>query len=160
MSESNTTRIGHPGITAATFVSGIRDISPGAGDAVAVVVDSNGQLGTLSSSARFKEQVENMGEASEGLLKLRPVTFRWRGKPDAPRQFGLIAEEVEQVVPELVVRTKDGQTQAVLYHELPAMLVNELQKQQRRIEVQDELIASLQARLAALEAASRATTER
>jgi hypothetical protein len=149
--ESNTTRIGHPGISTAAFLSGVRGAATGVADAIPVVIDSAGQLGTISSSVRFKEQIEDMGEASEGLLKLRPVTFRWRGKADAPRQFGLIAEEVEKVVPELVVHAKDGQAETVLYSELPAMLVNELQKQERRIEEQASEIRELQSRLAKLE---------
>ena len=137
------------------------------GTAIPVLIDSNGQLGTVSSSARFKDEIQDMGEATEGLLKLRPVTFRYKGRPEGRTQFGLIAEEVEKVMPELVVCSSSGEVETVLYHEMPAMLLNELQKQQREIEElkleheaqkqnatiaeQREHIRLLEARLAALE---------
>ncbi len=96
-----------------------------------------------------------MGDASNNLLRLRPVTFRYK-KPDSdgnrPLQFGLIAEEVAEVYPELVVKGKDGQIEAVEYTKLPAMLLNELQREHRHAEQQDEAIRKLEARLAAIEA--------
>jgi len=114
----------------------------------AVVVNSNGELGIESSSRRYKDDIQDMGDASKGLLQLRPVTFHYK-KPDTdgsnPLEYGLIAEEVATVYPELVVRGKDGQVQTVQYQKLPAMLLNELQKQ-------NETIRKLEARLAALEA--------
>jgi len=135
-----------------------------------VVINSNGQLGVEGvSSRRYKEEIQDMGEASEGLLRLRPVTFHYK-KPDTdgskPLEYGLIAEEVADVYPELVVRGKDGQVESVQYAKLPAMLLNELQKehrnaeqqsrhaeeQDRRAQQQDETIKKLEARLAALEA--------
>jgi hypothetical protein len=100
----------------------------------AVVVDANGQLGTMSSSRRYKQDIQPMAEASERLLKLRPFTFRYK-QPNAlgekPIQYGLIAEEVAEVLPELVVLNKDGQPESVAYHLLPSLLLNELQKEHR-----------------------------
>ena len=121
-------------------------------DAIPVVIDSAGQLGTVSSSARFKEEISDMAEASSGLLKLRPVSFRYKGQAGDRKQFGLIAEEVEEVLPELVVCDSSGGPETVLYHEMPAMLLNELQKQQKRLESAGR-DRGLEARLAALEAA-------
>jgi hypothetical protein len=95
-----------------------------------------------------------MAESSSGLLRLRPVTFRYKQHPDGVKQFGLIAEEVERVLPELVVHDASGEAETVLYHELPAMLLNEIQKQQKLIECQIREIDSLNARVAALEKAS------
>jgi Chaperone of endosialidase len=89
-----------------------------------------------------------MGEATEGLLRLRPVTFRYKAQPEGRTQFGLIAEEVEKVMPELVVCSSSGEVETVLYHEMPAMLLNELQKQQLQInELQKQRTAG-RARLA------------
>ncbi|MGH7266005.1 MAG: tail fiber domain-containing protein [Candidatus Rokuibacteriota bacterium] len=97
------------------------------------------------SSSRFKEDVRDIGDASRGLGRLRPVTFRYRrAEADGthPRQYGLIAEEVAAVYPELVQYGATGRPLAVRYHELPAMLLNELQRQQRQLEAQrDELRA-------------------
>ena len=120
------------------------------------MIDANGQLGTVSSSRRFKEDIQDMGEASSGLLRLRPVTFRYQ-KPFAdgskPVEYGLIAEEVVEVYPDLVVKGADGQVETVQYQKLTPMLLNELQKEHQHVR-------QLQARLAALEAmlASRTTT--
>jgi len=130
-----------------------------------VVINSNGQLGVqpmVVSSRRYKEDIQDMSDASSGLLRLRPVTFHYKkAAPDGsrPLEFGLIAEEVDAVYPDLVVRGPDGQIESVQYSKLPAMLLNELQKQyrraeqqDRRAEQQDETIRKLEARLAALEA--------
>lgn len=152
--ESSTIRIGSAAQTS-TFIAGISNTVLG-GEA-GVVVNSAGQLGTVFSSARFKERIRDMGEASSGLLKLRPVTFHYRGQPEESDSihYGLIAEEVDEVMPELVVHESTGEARTVRYHEMPAILVNELQKQQRRIEKQEELIQALEARLVALEEVSR-----
>jgi len=115
-----------------------------------VVINANGQLGVQSapSARRYKEAIQDMGDASSGLLRLRPVTFHYK-KPNAdgskPLEYGLIAEEVDAVYPELVVRGPDGQVETVQYSKLPTMLLNELQKQ-------DEMIRKLEARIGALEA--------
>ena len=115
---------------------------------VPVMVDPTGQLGTVSSSRRFKEDIQDMGDASSGLLRLRPVIFRYK-QPyqdgSKPVDYGLIAEEVAQVYPDLAVKGADGQIETVQYQKLTPMLLNELQKQA-------EQIRSLEDRLAALEA--------
>jgi hypothetical protein len=121
------------------------------------MIDSAGQLGTVSSSRRFKDDVADMAGASDVLMKLRPVTFHYKSDQDpAGRrlQYGLIAEEVAELNPGLVARSADGQVETVLYQFLPPMLLNEVQKQQRTIEAQAAEIAALKretARIAALE---------
>jgi hypothetical protein len=139
--ESGIIRIGTVGTQTAAFVAGVHGVTTG-GTAIPVMVDADGQLGTISSSARFKDEIQDMGEATEGLLRLRPVTFRYKAQQEGRAQFGLIAEEVEKVMPELVVCSSSGEAETVLYHEMPAMLLNELQKQQREIqELKSELSA-------------------
>jgi hypothetical protein len=150
--EGNTIRIGNSSQTR-TFIAGIRGVTTGRADAVAVLIDSNGQLGTVSSSCRFKKDMQDMGETSSRLMELRPVTFRYKAQPDGPLQYGLIAEEVEQVMPELVVRDATGQPETVAYHELPAMLLNELQKQHATIQAQQAQLGAQQTEIAGLRAA-------
>jgi hypothetical protein len=114
-----------------------------------VVVDSAGQLGTLSSSRDVKDHIADMGAASESLLELRPVKFYYKSDEDddgRSLQYGLIAEEVAKVAPELVARSADGRIETVYYQLLPPMLLNEYQKQQRRIEVLETRLASLEAK--------------
>ncbi len=119
------------GCEAKTIIAAIRGVTTANQDAVDVVIDSAGQLGTVSSSRRYKEDIHDMAGASDGLLRLRPVTFRYK-KPYAdgskPVQYGLIAEEVAEVFPDLVARNKDGQVETVQYWKLSAMLLNEIQK--------------------------------
>jgi hypothetical protein len=149
--ESNTIRIGN--MITRTFIAGISGVTTG-GTGAAVLVDSNGQLGTISSSRRFKDEIQDMGEASSGLLKLRPVIFRYKQAQEDgshPLQYGLIAEEVAEVNPRLVQFDKDGQPQTVLYHLLPAMLLNEFQKQHQQIEAQEKVIQFQQEQLKAQE---------
>jgi hypothetical protein len=156
---SNNIMIGNQGVAAddsvirigdiqtKVFVAGISGVTTG-GAAIPVVIDSNGQLGTVSSSRRFKEDIADMGQASSDLSRLRPVTYRYK-KPYAdgskPLDYGLIAEEVAEIYPDLVVKSKDGQIETVQYQKLTPMLLNEIQKQ-------SETIRSLESRLAALEA--------
>jgi hypothetical protein len=85
------------------------------------------------SSARFKRDIHDMGRSSSGLMKLRPVTFRYRNDPDGIRQYGLVAEEVARVYPELVSYDPDGKVQTVNYLTLTSMLLNELQKQTTQV---------------------------
>src|SRR5262249_49102774 len=123
--ESKTIRIGTQGTETATFIAGI------SGSAVtgnAVVVSSTGKLGIVVSSARFKRDIHDMGGASTGLMKLRPVTFRYKNDPGGIRQYGLVAEEVARVYPELVSYAPDGKVETVNYLTLTSMLLNELQK--------------------------------
>ena len=152
--DGGTIRVGTPGTHSSFFVAGVRGVTTSNNNAVNVVIDSNGQLGTLSSSRRFKEDIHDMGEASSGLLRLRPVTFRYQ-KPFAdgskPVQYGLIAEEVAEVYPDLVTRLADGQVETVKYQVLDSMLLNELQKEHQRFQQQVEAIRLLQTRITALE---------
>jgi hypothetical protein len=130
--ESSTIRIGNSNQTK-TFIAGIHGaVLAGGGQ---VVVNSVGQLGRAASSERFKEEIRPIGEESEAILALRPVTFRYKKEID-PRgmlQFGLVAEEVEKVNPNLVVRDSDGKPYTVRYDAVNAMLLNEFLKQHRRV---------------------------
>jgi Chaperone of endosialidase len=142
--EASTTRIGTNTSQTRAFIAGVNGVMTG-GTGTPVLIDSNGQLGTVSSSARFKDDIQDMGEATERLLKLRPVTFRYKAQPEGRTQFGLIGEEVESVMPELVVCSSSGEVETVLYHEMPAMLLNELQKQQREIQALKAELSALRA---------------
>lgn len=126
--QSNTIKIGEQGTQTATFIAGISGSAVTGAD---VVVNSSGKLGVVVSSARYKSDIRNMGEASSNLMKLRPVTFRYKDDPQATKQYGLVAEEVERLYPELVTRSTDGQVQSVRYSMLTSMLLNELQKERR-----------------------------
>src|SRR5262249_48568540 len=143
---SNTIRIGTAGTQTATFIAGIRGAATGIANAVPVLIDSNGQLGTVSSSRRFKEHIRPMAATSSKLMQLRPVTFRYKRQldPSGSTQYGLIAEDVEKVMPELVARDRNEKIETVKYQMLVPMLLNELQKAHRHIEVQDERIAVLE----------------
>jgi uncharacterized coiled-coil protein SlyX len=103
---------------------------------VAVFVNSNGRLGTSTSSQRFKKDIKPMGRASEAILALKPVTFHYKKELDADRipQFGLVAEDVEKVNPDLIVRDKDGKPYSVRYEQVNAMLLNEFLKEHREVE--------------------------
>jgi len=156
--ESNTIRVGSA--QTALFAAGIYGQTSASG--LAVYVASDGRLGTTTSSRRYKEQITDMNAESDVLLKLRPVSFYYRPELDEThlRQYGLVAEEVAEVAPELVAYDEDGTTQTVRYHFVNAMLLNELQKQRRLVEAerraneeQRTIIAGLEARLAKLEAA-------
>jgi hypothetical protein len=139
-------RIGTPGTQTSTFIAGIYGSMTGL-QGVNVVVDVNGNLGTVSSSRRYKEDIQDMADASDGLMQLRPVTFRYKQAYEdgsKPVQYGLIAEEVEEVYPDLVARSADGQVESVRYQLLDPMLLNELQKQHATIDAQKEQIASQQ----------------
>ena len=128
--EANTILIGHQGSQTATFIAGISGISV-TGDAV--VVSNTGQLGIVVSSARYKRDIHDMDAVSDNLMKLRPVTFRYKSDPTGTRQYGLIAEEVARMYPELVTIGADGRVESVHYHELIPMLLNEIQKQAEQI---------------------------
>ncbi|MGA2372771.1 MAG: tail fiber domain-containing protein [Candidatus Korobacteraceae bacterium] len=152
--ESNTIRIGTPGTDNGTqhaaYIAGIYDVnSP---SSIPVYINSNGQLGTVVSSRRFKEQVTDMGDSTSALMKLRPVTFLYKpeyANGDRTLQYGLIAEEVAQVYPELVAYDNDGQPYTVRYQYITTMLLNEVQKQYRRAEHQSEIVATQQAQIKA-----------
>jgi hypothetical protein len=144
--ESNTMYLGRVGTQTKTFIAGVRGITTVNPNAIAVMIDSAGQLGTVSSSRRYKEDIRQMAEASRRLLQLRPVTFRYTrafGDGSKPVQFGLIAEEVADVFPELVVTNAEGQPETVHYEKLNVLLLNELQEQQRRIELLERRLDEL-----------------
>ena len=155
-SDNGTIRIGTPGTQSVFVAAGIRGITTGINNAIPVVIDSNGQMGTVSSSRRFKEDIQDMGAASHDLMRLRPVTFRYK-KPFAdgskPIQYGLIAEEVADVYPDLVAHSADGKIETVKYQVLDSMLLNEIQLQEAEIGAQKDQIRLLEHRLARLEAA-------
>jgi hypothetical protein len=150
--ESGTIRIGDPNVHTGTFVAGISGTSVSGST---VMVNGVGQLGVSPSARRYKEDIRDLGHASSGVLNLRPVTFRYKeGVVEGPRpvEFGLIAEEVAELYPDLVVYDEEGRPYSVRYHLLSPMLLNELQKQQRRLGEQEELLERLRGRLARLEA--------
>src|SRR5437660_668152 len=131
--EANTIRIGKQGTQKSTFIAGIFG-TPVTGSTV--VVNSTGKLGVVSSSARFKEAIKPMDKASEAILELKPVSFRYKEAidPDKVPQFGLIAEEVEKVSSDLVVRDENGKISTVRYEAVNAMLLNEFLKEHRTVE--------------------------
>jgi hypothetical protein len=109
-----------------------------------------GQLGTISSSRRFKEDIRDMDNATERLMDLRPVLFRFKGR-EGPDEYGLIAEEVAEVFPDLVVYDSEGKPETVRYHLLSTMLLNELHKEHERVDGLVSELAALTERLAAVE---------
>ncbi|HJW39523.1 MAG TPA: tail fiber domain-containing protein [Candidatus Udaeobacter sp.] len=146
--DTSTIRIGEPATQNRAFIAGIHGVTTGNGDAIAVLIDSAGQLGTMSSSARFKKNVKTMGEASEAILALNPVTFQYKTDKTGIQQFGLIAEEVAQVNPDLVVRDKNGEIYSVRYDQVNAMLLNEFLKEHRKVEQQDRKLERQEATIA------------
>jgi hypothetical protein len=121
---------------------------------VPVLVSSSGQLGVASSSRRFKKDIQDMGDATASLMRLRPVTYRYKQPFEdgsQPIQYGLIAEEVEEVYPELVAHSADGKIETVKYQLLDSMLLNEMQKQRATITVQENTITAQQEKIRSLE---------
>src|SRR5882724_228786 len=146
--ESGTIRIGSFCCQNRVFVPGISGVTVSGG--ATVYIKSDGQLGTSTSSARFKQDIRDMDKASETLLALRPVTFHYKPEfdPEGIAQFGLIAEEVEQVSPDLVLRDKDGKAYSVRYEQVNAMLLNEFLKEHRKVQEQDRKIEEQEAKIA------------
>ena len=120
-------------------------MTTGVADAVNVLIDSNGQLGTLSSSLRFKKEIKRMDNTSEAIHALKPVTFHYKSDTTGTPQFGLIAEEVAEVSPDLVVRDADGEIYTVRYEAVNAMLLNEFLKEHKKVEQLEGTVASLAA---------------
>jgi hypothetical protein len=113
----------------------------------AVFVNADHQLGTATSSRRFKEQIKPMEQASEALFSLKPVIFRYKKEidPAGTTQFGLVAEDVEKINPDLIVRDKKDKPDSVRYDQVNAMLLNEFLKEHRKVEKLEETVASLAA---------------
>jgi hypothetical protein len=149
--EGHTIRIGSEFQTR-TFIAAIRGVTTGNADAVNVVIDSNGQLGTMSSSRRYKNEIKPMDNASEAIHALKPVTFHYKSDASGTPQFGLIAEEVADVNPNLVVRDENGEIYTVRYEQINAMLLNEFLKEHRIVQEQGATIARQQKQIEALTA--------
>jgi trimeric autotransporter adhesin len=147
--ESNTIRIGGTGSQTNTFIAGISGATVPGG--VGVIIDSTGHMGTIVSSERFKNSIKPMDKASEAILALKPVTFRYKHEldPSGIPQFGLVAEQVEKVNPDLVARDNQGRPYTVRYEAVNAMLLNEFLKDHRKVAVQEATITQLKAELQA-----------
>jgi len=145
--DANKIRIGKQGTQTGTFVAGIFGSTVASG--VGVIVNSSGQLGTVLSSERFKEAITPMDKVSEAILALKPVTFLYKQAldPHATPQFGLIAEEVEKVNPDLVVRDADGRVNTVRYDAVNAMLLNEFLKEHRTVQEVKSTLAKQEANM-------------
>src|SRR5438874_2466651 len=145
--EAATIRLGKQGTQNGTFIAGIFGVTV---TGSAVLVNSNGKLGVTTSSARFKEAIKPMDKASEAILALKPVTFRYKHEldPDGIPQFGLVAEQVEKIDPDLVVRGEDGKVNTVRYEAVNAMLLNEFLKEHRNVAEQQSTIAELKTTVA------------
>jgi hypothetical protein len=147
--ESSTIRIGSDQSRA--FIAGIRGVL--VADSVPVVIDPAGQLGTIGgSSQRLKDHVKPMGEASEDILALKPVTFQYKSDVKRTPQFGLVAEDVAAVNSDLVVRDEKGEIYSVRYDQVNAMLLNEFLKAHRKMQTQEAAIARQQKQIEALTA--------
>jgi hypothetical protein len=149
--ESNTIRIGTEGTQKKTFIAGISTtgvMGP------AVKISSSGQIGVAPSSARFKQEIQSMDKASEALLALRPVTFRYKPEidPEGVPQFGLVAEDVEKVNPALVARDANGEAYTVRSEAVNAMLLNEFLKEHRKVQELEANAARQQKQIEALTA--------
>ena len=142
--EANTIRIGTQGTQTNAYLAGIYQTNIARG--LVVKVDSDGHLGTVGSSERFKDEIKPMNKASEAILGLKPVTFHYKKELDPERtpQFGLVAEEVEKVNPDLVVRDKEGKPYTVRYDAVNAMLLNEFLKEHCKVEEQSANITQLE----------------
>ena len=143
--ESKTIRIGKVGTQTNTFIAGISGVTVAGG--VGVIIDTNGHLGTVVSSERFKDSIQPMDKASEAILSLRPVTFRYKPEldPEGVPQFGLVAEEVKKVDPDLVARDERGKPYTVRYDAVNAMLLNEFLKEHREVGEQGDQMTDLKA---------------
>ena len=144
--ESGTMRVGDSPDITRTFIAGIRGVAVSGSP---VVVGGGGQLGVAASSRKFKDDIKPMEKASEAILALKPVTFRYKKNidPDGTAQFGLVAEDVEKINPDLVVHDQEGKPYSVRYNEVNAMLLNEFLKARQQIDAQQKQIDALTAGL-------------
>ena len=148
--ESRKIRIGRQGTQTGTFIAGISGVTVANG--VGVIIDTNGQLGTVVSSQRFKDEIKPMDKASEAILALQPVTFHYKQEldPNSIPQFGLVAEQVEKINPDLVARDEQGKPYSVRYEAVNAMLLNEFLKEHRTVEDLKAIVAQQQEQIEAL----------
>jgi len=142
--ESSTIRIGGPFQTR-VFIAGIRGVPTGIANAVPILIDSAGQLGTASSSRRFKKDIRPMDKSREAILALQPVRFEYKSDHSETPQFGLIAEDVAKVDPNLVVRDEQGEIYTVRYDAVNAMLLNEFLKEHQKVEQQERRLQQQEA---------------
>ena len=149
--EGSTIRIGTTGEQSATYIAGIAGQTVGAGGSTCYV-DNDGKLGVFLSAHRFKTDIADMATASEAILALRPVTFHYKPELDKTGipQFGLVAEEVEAINPDLVTRDKEGKVSTVRYEAVNAMLLNEFLKEHRKNQQQEATIGRLEKQIEAL----------
>ena len=142
--------IGTPGESNACYIASI--FGQTAANGIPVLIDSNNKLGTTTSSERFKEDIKPMGRTSETLFALKPVTFRYKKEinPACTSQFGLVAEEVEKMNPDLVVRDKEGKPYSVRYDQVNAMLLNEFLKEHKKVQEQNGKIQQQEAAITEL----------
>jgi hypothetical protein len=145
--ESGAIHLGAIGTQTSTFIAGVNGTTVANG--VAVMVDTNGRLGTIISSARYKDNIQPMEKSSEAILSLKPVTFHYKKAldPDAIPQFGLVAEDVAKVDPDLVARDEEGKPYTVRYDAVNAMLLNEFLKEHKTVEKQADKIQRLESAL-------------
>jgi hypothetical protein len=150
--EANTIRIGETGLQTNVYIAGISGATVAGG--VTVRIDATGHLGTLASSARYKEAIQPMTRESEPILSLKPVTFRYKKEldPHAIPQFGLVAEDVAKIDPDLVAKDDQGKPYTVRYEAVNAMLLNEFLKEHKKVEEQAALLKRQEERLDRLEA--------
>jgi hypothetical protein len=151
---NNVIAIGHPGLNVddSCFIGNIRDavVAP---NAAPVLIDATGKLGTTNgSSRRFKQEIKPMNDASESILALKPVTFNYKNDAKRTPQFGLIAEEVAEIDPDLIVRDKNGDLLTVRYDAVNTMLLNEFLKEHRRVQDQGAAITTLDSKIKRQEA--------
>jgi uncharacterized coiled-coil protein SlyX len=147
--------IGHAGanLNGTCFIANIRGVQTQNANAIPVLIDSVGQLGTASSSRRFKKEITPMDKTSEAVLALKPVTFQYKSDSTGTPQFGLIAEEVAKVNPDLVVRDNNGEIYTVRYEAVNAMLLNEFLKEHCKVEQQEQKLAQQETTIAQLKSA-------
>ena len=134
------------------FIRNIRGVATAVANAIPVLIDSNGQLGTASSSRRFKKEIKPMDQTSEAILALKPVTFHYKSDNTNRPEFGLIAEQVAEVNPDLVVRDENGEIYTVRYDAVNAMLLNEFLKEHHKVEEQEASTKQLKSTVSRQEA--------
>ncbi len=123
------------------FIEGVYSVETGMPNAIPVLIDSNGQLGTRSSSIRYKTNVENINEKSAALLDLRPVSYTYKADSTNTIHFGFVAEEVNDILPLVVIRDGAGAIETIRYEDVIALLVNELIKINARLTLVEEQIS-------------------